>query len=217
VHERRSSPTLERLIGEDEPSFPIIAVPTVVWRRQPDTPRFICSRVSGAIRVIDVRFEGRGGDPMATDEMPNQWYEDYQRGRPGYPEAVLELVDLAPTATVLDLAAGTGKFTRQLASRFPQVVAVEPDDGMRRVLAASCPEAEALKGSAHRLPVADASICVSSRDLAPVVGADVGPSLGSDWYLVRAAAERSVASCPWDVTNRVGQQPVVRGAGRPRE
>src|SRR5215218_6990665 len=42
----------------------------------------------------------------------------YERGRPGYPaDAVAELVrvlGVAPGATVLDLAAGTGKLTRQL-------------------------------------------------------------------------------------------------------
>nr|WP_281276157.1 class I SAM-dependent methyltransferase [Flexivirga caeni] len=90
--------------------------------------------------------------------MPDQWYEDYERGRPEYPAAVCDLAGLAPTATVLDLAAGTGKFTRQLVSRFERVVAVEPDDGMRRMLAAGCPEAEVLDGSADRLPVADESV-----------------------------------------------------------
>lgn len=94
---------------------------------------------------------------MATDEMPRHWYENYERGRPGYPDAVLELVDLVPPASVLDVASGTGKFTRQIAARFERVVAVEPDVGMRRVLAGACPEVESLEGSADCLPVADDS------------------------------------------------------------
>ena len=71
---------------------------------------------------------------MATDDMPRHWYEDYERGRPGYPEQVVDLAELAPSATALELAAGMGKFTRQLVSRIAHVMAVEPDPGMRRLL-----------------------------------------------------------------------------------
>lgn len=95
---------------------------------------------------------------MSTDEMPSHWYDAYERGRPGYPEAVVDLADVAPTSTVLDLAAGTGKLTHQLASRFDRVIAVEPDAGMRRVLAEKCPNTKSVSGSADRLPVAHNSI-----------------------------------------------------------
>jgi SAM-dependent methyltransferase len=63
----------------------------------------------------------------------------YERGRPGYPEeAVAELVRrlrVAPGATVLDLAAGTGKLTRQLLATGADLVAVEPVAAMRERLA----------------------------------------------------------------------------------
>lgn len=63
----------------------------------------------------------------------------YERGRPGYPEdAVAELVrvlGVAPGATVLDLAAGTGKLTRQLMATVATLVAVEPVAAMRDQLA----------------------------------------------------------------------------------
>jgi SAM-dependent methyltransferase len=63
----------------------------------------------------------------------------YERGRPGYPEdAVAELVrvlGVAPGATVLDLAAGTGKLTRQLMATGATLVAVEPVAAMRDQLA----------------------------------------------------------------------------------
>jgi SAM-dependent methyltransferase len=63
----------------------------------------------------------------------------YERGRPGYPEeAVAELVRrlrVAPGATVLDLAAGTGKLTRQLLAAGTDLVAVEPVAAMRERLA----------------------------------------------------------------------------------
>jgi SAM-dependent methyltransferase len=84
--------------------------------------------------------------------------EDYERGRPGYAEAALDAVGLPADAVVLDLAAGTGKLTRQLVRRFARVVAVEPLDEMRAVLERVVPEAEALAGTATAIPLADASV-----------------------------------------------------------
>lgn len=95
---------------------------------------------------------------VVTDDMPGHWYEDYERGRPGYPDQVVDLAELAPSATVLELAAGTGKFTRQLVSRIAHVVAVEPDTGMRRLLVAGCPGVEAIAGTAEQIPLADDSV-----------------------------------------------------------
>jgi SAM-dependent methyltransferase len=67
-------------------------------------------------------------------------------------------VPLSPESVVLDLAAGTGKLTRQLVNRFARVVAVEPLDGMRAVLERVVPEAEALAGTATAIPLADAAV-----------------------------------------------------------
>ena len=47
--------------------------------------------------------------------------EEYELGRPGYAEAALDAVELPRDAVVLDLAAGTGKLTRQLVPRFTRV------------------------------------------------------------------------------------------------
>ena len=84
--------------------------------------------------------------------------EAYERGRPGYAEAALDAVGLPSEAVVLDLAAGTGKLTRQLVRRFARVIAVEPLDGMRAILERVVPEAEALPGSADAIPLADDSV-----------------------------------------------------------
>jgi SAM-dependent methyltransferase len=88
--------------------------------------------------------------------------DDYERGRPGYPEAAIDAaaagLELPPDATVVDLGAGTGKLTRVLAGRFPTVLAVEPLRPMRdRLVAAGLPGVVVREGSAERLPVADRS------------------------------------------------------------
>ena len=88
---------------------------------------------------------------------------EYERGRPGYPAAALDLAATAlaldPTATVVDLGAGTGKLTRLLAARFARVVAVEPLPEMRsemqeQLTAAGLPQVEVRPGTAERLPLA---------------------------------------------------------------
>ncbi|WP_109505688.1 class I SAM-dependent methyltransferase [Nocardioides speluncae] len=95
---------------------------------------------------------------MVTGDMPHRWYEDYERGRPGYPDQVVDLAELASPAMVLELAAGTGKLTRQLASKMAHLVVVEPDPGMRRLLVPACPGVEAIDGTAERIPLANDAV-----------------------------------------------------------
>jgi SAM-dependent methyltransferase len=59
---------------------------------------------------------------------------------------------------VLDLAAGTGKLTRQLAETRAEVVAVEPVDEMRALLEAAVPSARAVRGTAEAIPLSDGSV-----------------------------------------------------------
>jgi SAM-dependent methyltransferase len=87
-----------------------------------------------------------------------RWPEDYEHGRPGWPAEVVDVPGLQPTATVLDLGAGTGKLTRLLASTFARVIAVEPAEAMRRLLVTLCPQAEAVAGNAQELPLPNASV-----------------------------------------------------------
>ena len=88
----------------------------------------------------------------------------YERARPSYPpDAVDWLVaalQVPERGRVCDLAAGTGKFTRLLAPRLPHadLVAVEPVDGMRTLLAASLPDVPVTAATAEAVPFAGASI-----------------------------------------------------------
>ena len=86
----------------------------------------------------------------------------YERGRPSYPAgAVSCLVDelaIEAGATVVDLAAGTGKLTRLLLPTGARVLAVEPVAAMRHVLLDKAPGAEVLAGTAESLPLADRSV-----------------------------------------------------------
>jgi SAM-dependent methyltransferase len=88
--------------------------------------------------------------------------ELYDRVRPGYPPAAIDwltrVLDLGPGRTVLDLGAGTGKLTAPLLATGARVVAVEPSEGMLAVLRREAPEAEALAGTAERIPLDDASV-----------------------------------------------------------
>jgi SAM-dependent methyltransferase len=86
---------------------------------------------------------------------------EYDDVRPEYaPEALVraeDALDLGAGSTVVDLAAGSGKLTRALARRFDEVVAVEPNDEMRAVLAQRSAEIRVLAGTAERMPLPDSS------------------------------------------------------------
>jgi SAM-dependent methyltransferase len=59
---------------------------------------------------------------------------------------------------VLDLGAGTGKLTKVLATRYARVIAVEPLDELRALLAVRVPEAEVRAGAAEAIPLDEASV-----------------------------------------------------------
>ncbi len=80
--------------------------------------------------------------------------KEYVSGRPEYPDAVL--ADLPRADVIVELGAGTGKFTRLLAGTGARIVAVEPQPAM----AAHIPRAanvEVVGGTAEQIPLADAS------------------------------------------------------------
>jgi len=88
--------------------------------------------------------------------------DTYVKGRPDYPPAVSawlrDTLGLRPGKTVLDLGAGTGKFTPRLVDTGATVIAVEPVPAMLANLSAALPQVRALAGTATAIPLPDASV-----------------------------------------------------------
>jgi SAM-dependent methyltransferase len=86
----------------------------------------------------------------------------YELGRPGYPPKAIAMVlgelRLQRASIVVDLAAGTGKLTRDLLTQFDRVIAIEPLGEMRTHLARMAPLADALEGTAERMPLAGGAV-----------------------------------------------------------
>jgi SAM-dependent methyltransferase len=85
----------------------------------------------------------------------------YQSARPGYPfDAVAYLVErlrINAASRVLDVAAGTGLFTKELLAFTSHVVAVEPSEGMREEFARQLPSLRVVEGVAEHLAFEDGS------------------------------------------------------------
>jgi MOSC domain-containing protein YiiM/SAM-dependent methyltransferase len=88
--------------------------------------------------------------------------EAYERARPTYPpEAVAAIVaalDLAPSRTILELGAGTGKLTRLIAPSGARILAVEPVAAMRAKLVEHVPGVELVGGTAEAIDLPNESV-----------------------------------------------------------
>ena len=83
--------------------------------------------------------------------------EQYDLFRPSPPPEVSTILGDLHGQKVLEVGAGTGKWTRFLLELGADVTVVEPDDDMRAVLVRRSPEVHAIKGAAEELPVDDAA------------------------------------------------------------
>jgi len=85
----------------------------------------------------------------------------YERGRASYPDAAVDFVigelALRPGRLVVEVGAGTGKFTRLLSRCGAEIVAVEPVEEMRSHLVANVADVHAVEGIAEALPLPDDS------------------------------------------------------------
>jgi len=86
----------------------------------------------------------------------------YARGRPDYPPEILQWLRqrlrLESGKSVVDLGAGTGKFTNYLVKTGAHVIAVEPVPQMREQLAGLLPDVEVREGTATAIPLPDNSV-----------------------------------------------------------
>lgn len=83
--------------------------------------------------------------------------EDYRRHRPDYPEGLFDWWiahdGLAPGDVIVDVGAGTGIASRQIAARGLRVIAVEPNEDMLRAARAEGGDVEYVRGDAETLTV----------------------------------------------------------------
>lgn len=94
----------------------------------------------------------------------------YTQGRPDYPQALslwLEhTVGIDAQSSVVDLGAGTGKFTRLLKPLTEYLTAVEPVQAMRQEFSKTFPDTTIVHGTAEALPLAgssaDAVVCAQA-------------------------------------------------------
>lgn len=152
--------------------------------------------------------------------------DDYDRVRPGPPEAALDWLVPPDCEIAVDVAAGTGLFSRALARRAGQVIAVEPDDRMRAVLAARSPGVRVVAGRGEAIPVPDASadgVFVSAAwhwldpgEAVPEIARVLrnGGRLGVTWAVWDRRA--GWAAGPWMVRNPASAQPSGDAGSRPR-
>lgn len=88
--------------------------------------------------------------------------DTYVRGRPDFPTGAFDWLrddlGLAAGKAVIELGAGTGKFTRLLTQTGAEVTAVEPVPAMRERLERDLPGVRALSGTAQHIPLPDSSV-----------------------------------------------------------
>jgi SAM-dependent methyltransferase len=102
--------------------------------------------------------------PYPTERFSSR-VEHYIRFRPGYPPAVIELLqnkcELTPTSVVADIGSGTGILTRMFLDNGNRVFAVEPNLDMRKAgeeFLRRYPGYISVAGSAEATTLADHSI-----------------------------------------------------------
>ncbi len=88
----------------------------------------------------------------------------YEKGRPDYPKSIIDFLirefSLGSSKRILDLAAGTGKFTRLIQRCGGEVIAIEPLEGMRKQFMLKVPDIKVMEGTAEQIPLPDASVDV---------------------------------------------------------
>ena len=114
-----------------------------------------------AERVVRALFWG-----LVYHLRPERW-DELSRAEPIHPAVLAALP--ADGARVLEIAAGSGRLTVELAARAREVIAIEPAGPLREILRARLPAIAILDAMADDLPVGDgwADLTVSCASLGP--------------------------------------------------
>ena len=100
--------------------------------------------------------------PVAREDMALSFGASaaiYDRLRPGYPAAAIaRAIGAAAIAAAVDLGAGTGRLTASLCERGLEVIALEPDVEMAKLLTARLPQIRVEIATAEHMPLPDASV-----------------------------------------------------------
>jgi SAM-dependent methyltransferase len=83
--------------------------------------------------------------------------EDYDGLRPQAPQEAVGWLVPPGCEVAVDVGAGTGLFSRTLVGKATEVIAVEPDARMRKVLTERSPGVRALEGRGESIPLPDAA------------------------------------------------------------
>lgn len=86
------------------------------------------------------------------------WADDYDAWRPGYPRPAVDWLLPPDAKQVIEVGAGTGKLTADLASREVDLVVVEPDGRMLQVVRDRHPDVTTYDATASDLPLDDGSV-----------------------------------------------------------
>lgn len=105
---------------------------------------------------------------MPIHDSASKGYEagasTYVSGRPDYPPEALrwlgEVLGVGPGRSMLEVGAGTGKFLPLLEECGGHILALEPVEAMRDLLARDHPGVRAIAGTAEAIPLPDASVDV---------------------------------------------------------
>ena len=88
--------------------------------------------------------------------------DSYERGRPEYPHDAVEFLvrrlEINTSSTVIDLGAGTGKFTKLLIPTGASIIAIEPVAGMRTKFQSLHSSLKVLGGTAEEIPCENQSV-----------------------------------------------------------
>lgn len=102
-----------------------------------------------------------GVHPVATTGF-GRGADVYAASRPGYPPEILDwlrgALGIERGSDVLEIGAGTGKFTSLLVHSGAQVTALDPVATMLEHLIADFPEVRPVSGQADAIPLPDASV-----------------------------------------------------------